>query len=121
HADELLGVVAGPERREVEAHPAMVARRGPAVRPSSIPRLRGMATRRPDPAPSAATALGDQDREPARAGDVVYTPRGSWHGFGNTGDEDVLLIWGWSGAGNLEQAGYAIPDHGHEPGMGHEG
>lgn len=64
---------------------------------------------------------GDDDREPAGAGDVVYTPRGSWHGFDNTGDEDVLLIWGWSGAGNLEQAGYAIPDHGHEPGMGHEG
>jgi quercetin dioxygenase-like cupin family protein len=48
-------------------------------------------------------------REPSKAGDVIYTPHGNWHGFDNTGDEDVLLIWGWSGAGSLEAAGYAIP------------
>ena len=51
----------------------------------------------------------DYGREPSRAGDVVYTPRGHWHGFDNTGDEDVLLIWGWSGAGSLEAAGYELP------------
>jgi quercetin dioxygenase-like cupin family protein len=48
-------------------------------------------------------------REPSSAGDVIYTPRGNWHGFDNTSDDDVLLIWGWSGAGSLEAAGYAIP------------
>jgi quercetin dioxygenase-like cupin family protein len=48
-------------------------------------------------------------REPSRAGDVIYTPRGNWHGFDNTGAEDVLLIWGWSGAGSLEAAGYELP------------
>lgn len=48
-------------------------------------------------------------REPSQAGDVIYTPRGNWHGFDNTSGEDVLLFWGWSGAGSLEQAGYAIP------------
>ena len=48
-------------------------------------------------------------REPSRAGDVIYTPRGNWHGFDNTGEEDVLLIWGWSGAGSLEAAGYELP------------
>jgi quercetin dioxygenase-like cupin family protein len=48
-------------------------------------------------------------REPSKAGDVIFTPRGNWHGFDNTGDEDVLLIWGWSGAGSLEAAGYALP------------
>jgi quercetin dioxygenase-like cupin family protein len=48
-------------------------------------------------------------REPSVAGDVIYTPRGNWHGFDNTSDEDVLLIWGWSGAASLEEAGYAIP------------
>jgi quercetin dioxygenase-like cupin family protein len=53
-------------------------------------------------------------REPSKAGDVIFTPRGNWHGFDNTGDEDVLLIWGWSGAGSLETAGYAIPAHGEE-------
>ena len=48
-------------------------------------------------------------RAPSKAGDVIYTPRGNWHGFDNTSDEDVLLFWGWSGAGSLEAAGYAIP------------
>jgi quercetin dioxygenase-like cupin family protein len=49
-------------------------------------------------------------REPSTAGDVIYTPRGNWHGFDNTSDEEVLLFWGWSGAGSLEAAGYQIPD-----------
>jgi quercetin dioxygenase-like cupin family protein len=53
-------------------------------------------------------------RAPSEAGDVIYTPRGNWHGFDNTSDEDVLLIWGWSGAASLEEAGYAIPDPGDE-------
>jgi mannose-6-phosphate isomerase-like protein (cupin superfamily) len=48
----------------------------------------------------------DVGREPAGKGDVVYTPRGHWHGFDNTGDEDVVLVWGWSGAGSLEATGY---------------
>jgi quercetin dioxygenase-like cupin family protein len=60
----------------------------------------------------------DQGREPSAAGDVIFTPRGHWHGFDNTGDEDVVLIWGWSGAGSLEQAGYAVPGHGHAAGHG---
>lgn len=48
-------------------------------------------------------------REPSRAGDVFFTPRGNWHGFDNTSDEDVLILWGWSGAGSLEAAGYELP------------
>ena len=51
----------------------------------------------------------DAGREPSTAGDVIYTPRGHWHGFDNTGDADVLLIWGWSGAGSLAAAGYELP------------
>jgi quercetin dioxygenase-like cupin family protein len=47
--------------------------------------------------------------ERAGEGDVVMTPAGHWHGFNNTSDEDVLLIWGWSGAGSLEAAGYELP------------
>jgi quercetin dioxygenase-like cupin family protein len=50
----------------------------------------------------------DQESEPAGKGDVVFTPRGHWHGFDNTGDEDVVLVWGWSGAGALEDTGYEI-------------
>jgi quercetin dioxygenase-like cupin family protein len=51
----------------------------------------------------------DAGTEPSRAGDVVFTPAGHWHGFNNTSDEDVLLIWGWEGAGSLEAAGYELP------------
>lgn len=51
----------------------------------------------------------DTGTEPSGEGDVVFTKRGHWHGFNNTSDEDVVLVWGWSGAGSLEAAGYEIP------------
>jgi quercetin dioxygenase-like cupin family protein len=47
--------------------------------------------------------------EPAAAGDVIFTPAGLVHGFNNVSDADVLLIWGWSGAGSLDAAGYVLP------------
>ncbi len=52
----------------------------------------------------------DGDDEAAGRGDVIFTRRGQWHGFNNTGDEDVTLVWGWSGAGSIEDAGYEIPE-----------
>jgi len=55
----------------------------------------------------------DKGDETAGEGDVVFTPRGHWHGFNNTSDQEVVLIWGWSGAGSLESAGYEIPAGGH--------
>jgi quercetin dioxygenase-like cupin family protein len=51
----------------------------------------------------------DEEDEAAAEGDVVYTRRGHWHGFNNTGDVDVTLVWGWSGAGSLDTAGYELP------------
>ena len=54
----------------------------------------------------------DDGEDPSGEGDVVFTPAGYWHGFRNTSDEDVVLVWGWSGAGSLEKAGYEIPDDG---------
>ena len=48
----------------------------------------------------------DKGDTPSAQGDVVYSPRGCWHGFNNTSNEDVVLVWGWSGAGSLEAAGY---------------
>jgi quercetin dioxygenase-like cupin family protein len=54
----------------------------------------------------------DAGEEPAAEGDVVFTPRGHWHGFNNTTDDEVLLLWGWSGAGSLEAAGYELPGDG---------
>jgi len=52
----------------------------------------------------------DEDDRPAVEGDVVLTRRGHWHGFNNTGDVDVTLVWGWSGAGSLDAAGYELPE-----------
>ncbi len=48
----------------------------------------------------------DLGEEPAVEGDVVYAPRGAWHGFHNTSNDDVILIWGWMGAGSFEDSGY---------------
>lgn len=55
----------------------------------------------------------DDGDEPAGEGDVVFTPREHWHGFNNTSCGEVVLVWGWSGAGSLEAAGYEIPPGGH--------
>ena len=50
-----------------------------------------------------------EDREePASEGDVVYSPRGCQHGFKNTSDQDVVLVWGWNGAGSLEASAYEV-------------
>ena len=54
--------------------------------------------------------FSEDGEEPSGEGDVVFTPAGYWHGFRNTSDEDVVLVWGWSGAGSLEKAGYEIPE-----------
>jgi mannose-6-phosphate isomerase-like protein (cupin superfamily) len=50
----------------------------------------------------------DDGEEPAASGDVILTPAGHFHGFNNTSEDDVLLIWGWSGAGSLDAAGYEL-------------
>ncbi|NNC91238.1 MAG: cupin domain-containing protein, partial [Acidimicrobiia bacterium] len=54
----------------------------------------------------------DDGTAPAGTGDVIWTPRGRWHGFDNTGDEDVVLVWGWRGCGSLEDSGYEIDSTG---------
>ncbi|HEX9644186.1 MAG TPA: cupin domain-containing protein [Acidimicrobiia bacterium] len=50
----------------------------------------------------------DGDAEiPVVEGDVVFTPKGQWHGFRNTSDvEDAVVIWLWAGAGSRDAAGY---------------
>ena len=52
----------------------------------------------------------DLGTEPAGEGDVIWTPRGRFHGFDNTGDEEVVLVWGWNGCGSLEDSGYEVDD-----------
>jgi quercetin dioxygenase-like cupin family protein len=51
----------------------------------------------------------DEGREPSREGDVIFTPAGHWHGFDNTSADEVVLLWGWRGAGSLAAAGYELP------------
>ena len=50
----------------------------------------------------------NEGERPAKEGDVVLIPREHWHGFKNTTDSDVILVWGWSGAGSLEDSGYEV-------------
>lgn len=50
--------------------------------------------------------LTDAGDKPAREGDVVYAPRGCWHGFDNSSGREVVLLWGLFGAGSLEASGY---------------
>jgi len=52
----------------------------------------------------------DDGTAAAKKGDVIWTPRGRWHGFDNTGDVDVVLVWGWSGCGSLEDSGYEVDE-----------
>jgi mannose-6-phosphate isomerase-like protein (cupin superfamily) len=50
----------------------------------------------------------EEGEKPSVEGDVVYSPRGCWHGFNNTSDHDVVLVWGWMGAGSIEASGYEV-------------
>tara|TARA_R110000868_G_scaffold134793_4_gene347040 strand:+ start:9237 stop:9629 length:393 start_codon:yes stop_codon:yes gene_type:complete len=51
--------------------------------------------------------------EPSVEGDVVFSPRGVYHGFANTSDEDVVLVWGWMGAGSIADSGYEVLPESH--------
>ena len=56
--------------------------------------------------------VGDADVE-LGPGEVVFVPTNDYHGFENTGDEPVFMIWGYAGAANLDEAGYVryVDDH----------
>ena len=55
----------------------------------------------------------DGGEKPSGEGDVIYSPRGCWHGFNNTSTEDVILVWGWMGAGSIEASGYEVDPASH--------
>lgn len=55
----------------------------------------------------------DAGTSPAVQGDVIWTPRGHWHGFDNTGNDDAVLVWGWRGCGSLEDSGYEVHPQAH--------
>src|SRR3954447_17078955 len=54
------------------------------------------------------TIYTDDGEQPSGEGDVIYSPRGCWHGFNNTSDQDVGLVWGWMGAGSLGGSGDGV-------------
>ncbi|MFL6799386.1 MAG: cupin domain-containing protein [Xanthobacteraceae bacterium] len=56
----------------------------------------------------------DLGEEPSIEGDVVYSPRGSWHGFNNSSSEDVVLVWGWMGVGSIADSGYQVDPAGRK-------
>ena len=58
--------------------------------------------------------ITEKGLEPSGEGDVVYSPRGVWHGFNNTSSEDVVLVWGWMGAGSIEASGYEVDPGSHK-------
>jgi mannose-6-phosphate isomerase-like protein (cupin superfamily) len=58
--------------------------------------------------------ITEKGLEPSGEGDVVYSPRNCWHGFNNTSQEDVVLVWGWMGAGSIADSGYEVPEGGHK-------
>ena len=62
---------------------------------------------------SGIARVGDADVELGQAGEVVFVPKNDYHGFENTGDEPVFMIWGYAGAASLEEAGYIryVDDH----------
>ena len=45
--------------------------------------------------------VGDADVE-LGPGEVVFVPKDDYHGFENTGEEPVFMIWGYAGAANLD-------------------
>jgi quercetin dioxygenase-like cupin family protein len=53
----------------------------------------------------------DQDgtEVPVEVGEMALLPRGSWHGFRNTGEDEVHAVFGFLGATSLDTAGYELP------------
>lgn len=55
--------------------------------------------------------LGEDGAEVAvEVGETALLPRGSWHGFRNTGEEEVRAVFGFLGATNLDRAGYELAE-----------
>jgi quercetin dioxygenase-like cupin family protein len=48
-------------------------------------------------------------------GDLVFCPQDVYHGLENPAEntEPLVTLWGYCGAGSLEDAGYVLPTDGH--------
>jgi quercetin dioxygenase-like cupin family protein len=45
-----------------------------------------------------------------RAGEVIYIPRGEWHGFANDTEDPVVILAVFGGVASYAEAGYEIHD-----------
>jgi quercetin dioxygenase-like cupin family protein len=52
---------------------------------------------------------------PIVAGDIVFSPRNTYHGVANTSEATLTTLWGYTGAASLEQAGYVLPADDDDP------
>lgn len=44
-------------------------------------------------------------------GQLAFVPRNVYHGLENASDsEELVTVWGYCGASNLEEAGYVLPE-----------
>lgn len=50
----------------------------------------------------------DGSEVPVEVGEAALLPRNSWHGFRNTGTEEVRAVFGFLGATSLDSAGYEL-------------
>jgi quercetin dioxygenase-like cupin family protein len=52
---------------------------------------------------------------PITQGDIVFSPRDTYHGVANTSETETLVtIWGYSAA-SLDEAGYVLPEDDDAP------
>ena len=51
-------------------------------------------------------AYVDDDVIELGPGEAVFVPQNSYHGFENSSDGEVVMAWCYSGAANLEEAGF---------------
>jgi quercetin dioxygenase-like cupin family protein len=52
-------------------------------------------------------AYVEDDAVDLAAGEALFVPKNSYHGFENPSEEDVVMAWCYSGAASLEDAGFA--------------
>ena len=60
-------------------------------------------------------AYVDDDVVTLGPGEAVFVPRNSYHGFDNTSGGEVVMAWCYSGAANLEEAGFVTRKEDEEP------
>lgn len=54
---------------------------------------------------SGVARVGDEEIEQG-VGEIVFVPKGEWHGFRNTSSAPTVMLWTYGGASDLAAAGY---------------